>query len=342
MTFAARDPVEGEPPARVSTIELFFDLVFVFTITQVTQVIVRSPDAGGVGRAAVELWIVFWMYAAFAWLTNTHDPDTPVRRAVVLLGMAAFFVVALAVPTALEPGAAAGGTLTFGLAYLAVVLVHAAGFLLFRGRAAIRQAARFLPPNLVAAGLVLGSAALPSDARVWPWLAAGLVQGVSPFFIGLGANFEINATHFGERHGLVILIVLGESLIGVALASESEPVAGHLVVGALVGLLVPTAMWWLYFGGDDDRAVDAMAAASPRQRPVWAITGYSFAHYVMIFGVLLFAAGTHGSAGELLHRGGPPPGGGAGGGGGGRVGGGGFGGGGGRSPAPPPPNDAPG
>ncbi|OHV35313.1 hypothetical protein BCD49_05095 [Pseudofrankia sp. EUN1h] len=285
-------------PSRVSTTELFFDLVFVFTVTQTTAVIVRSADLAGVGRAAVELSVIFWMYGGFAWLTNTNDPNTSGRRAVLLFGMAAFFVVAMAVPTAFH-----GGGITFGFAYLAVILVHAAGFIMFTGRAAYRAVARFLPSNLLSTGLIL--AAGFSGGRVVPvlWTMAALVQVVTPFLVRLESNFDINAAHFGERHGLVILIVLGESLVGVALASEESRIVPRLIAGALAGLVVLTVMWWWYFGGDDDRAVTAMRNADPRRRPILAITGYFLAHYIMIFGVLLLAAGIRLSSEDLLARG---------------------------------------
>lgn len=296
MTDLSRRPATA--PARVSTIELFFDLVFVFTVTQTTAVIARSADLAGVGRAAVELSVIFWMYGGFAWLTNTNDPNTPARRAVLLVGMAAFFVVSMAVPTAFH-----GGGVTFGLAYLAVVLVHAGGFIIFAGPTAYRGVARFLPWNLLSTGLI--RAAGFSHGRAVPvlWTVAALLQVSSPFVVRLENNFAINATHFGERHGLVILIVLGESLVGVALASDESRIVPRLLVGALAGLTVLTAMWWWYFGGDDERAVTAMEHADPARRPMLAITGYFVAHYIMIFGVLLLAAGIRLSSADLLARG---------------------------------------
>ena len=126
------------------------------------------------------------------------------------------------------------------------------------------------------------------------------MQLITPVVIRVGANFNINAAHFAERHGLVILIVLGESLVSVGLASEHERVDMRLAVGVLAGLLAAAVMWWMYFAGDDDRAAVAMDAAPPARRPMWAITGYFMAHFVMIFGILLLAAGTRLSVDDLL------------------------------------------
>lgn len=283
-------------PSRVSSVELFFDLVFVFTITQVTGVIDSSPNAVGVGRAAVELLIIFWMYGGFAWLTNTNAPNTLPRRAVLLAGMAAFFVVSLATPRALDDSG-----IVFAVAYLAVVVVHAVGFIVFQGHAALRSVLRFLPTNLLSGVLLVCAGFLNGRGVITLWVVAALVEVCSPSVMRLGTAFSINTAHFGERHGLVVIIVLGESVVGVASTSEHAHVSVHLVLGSLAGLLVLTTLWWLYFGtGDDECAVEAMNAAPATRRPIRAITGYFLAHYVMILGVLLLAAGLRLTTGEFF------------------------------------------
>ena len=287
----------ADPPVRVSTLELFFDLVFVFTITQVTAIMVESPDGSGVAQAAITMSIIYWMYGGYAWLTNARGPDTLTRRGILLAGMAAFFVCSLAVPSAFDEGG-----LAFAIGYLLVVLVHAAGFIVYAGAAAMRPVARLLSWNLLSAGLILGAAWAHGPADWILWGAAVGVQLITPIVIRVGQNFRINAVHFGERHGLVILIVLGESLVSVAVASEHQGVGPRLAIGVLVGLALATVMWWMYFGGDDERAVAAMEAAPAAKRPVWAITGYFLAHYVMIFGILMIAAGTHLGVHDLFER----------------------------------------
>jgi low temperature requirement protein LtrA len=282
-------------PARVSTLELFFDLVFVFTITHVAAIVVDAPDGSGVARGAITLSVIYWMYGGFAWLTNTNEPHTIERRAVLLAAMAAFFVCSLAVPTAFGSGG-----LAFALAYLVVVLVHAAGFVVYNGPAALRPVSRILPWNLLATGLLFAAAWAHGTVDWILWTAAVVIQLISPIVVRVGENFNINAAHFGERHGLVILIVLGESLVSIGLASEHERVDLRLAVGVLTGLLAAAAMWWMYFAGDDERAAAAMESAPPARRPVWAITGYFLAHFVMLFGILLVAAGTRISVAHLL------------------------------------------
>lgn len=285
----------ADSPLRVSTLELFFDLVFVFTITQVAAIVHETPTGSGIARAAITLSIIYWMYGGYAWLTNANSPDSPARRAVLLAAMAAFFACSLAVPTAFDASGVA-----FGLGYLTVVLVHAAGFIVYAGRAAIGPVARLLAWNLVSSGLVLAAGWAHGSADWILWGAAVAVQLITPIVIRVGQNFRVNAVHFGERHGLVILIVLGESLVSVALASEHEHVSLRLALGVLAGLLAAAAMWWMYFAHDDVRAAAAMDDAPAGQRPVRAITGYFLAHFLMIFGILLLAAGTRLSVEDLL------------------------------------------
>ena len=115
----ARVADDADAPVRVSTLELFFDLVFVFTITQLTAVIGEHTGAAGLARAVLMLGLIWWMYGAYAWLTNAVAPNSTPRRLLLLGGMAAFFVQALAIPTAFD-----GAGLAFGIGYLAVVVVH--------------------------------------------------------------------------------------------------------------------------------------------------------------------------------------------------------------------------
>jgi low temperature requirement protein LtrA len=284
----------GAAPSRVSTLELFFDLVFVFTITQVTEIIVDHPDAAGLSQAAIVLFVIFWMYGGYAWLTNASEPDTAARRLVLLGAMAAFFLASLSVPDAFGANGVA-----FGLAYLAVNVVHAIGFVVFAGLDALRPVLRLFGCNLISAGLVLAAGWVHGSADWVLWLAAVAVQLATPALAQTRRNYRINVEHFTERHGLVILIVLGESLINVALAEAHAIVTFRTAVGVFAGLLAAATIWWSYFVGDDDQASAALAAASPQRRAALAITGYFFAHLVMIYGILVLAAGIGLSAPDL-------------------------------------------
>jgi low temperature requirement protein LtrA len=280
--------------SRVSTLELFFDLVFVFTVTQVARIIEEHPHSvAAVAQAFVELLVIFWMYGGFAWLTNTLGSRSARQRAVLLAGMAAFFVTSLAVPRAFGHDGVA-----FGIAYLVLNVVHLGGFLL-RGSATLRAMLRIGATNLTAAVLIL-IAGFTDGGWHWPlWLAAVLVQIVPPLVTSSTASFDIGVAHFAERHGLMIIIVLGESLISVALAADALSVDMRLVVGALCGLAALAAMWWCYFTGDDDAAADAFARTPPQRRGRLALVGYDFPHVVMMAGIVGVAAGTRESLPDL-------------------------------------------
>src|SRR5215510_16159015 len=158
-------------PERVSTLELFFDLVFVFTITQVSTIIVQSPDVESVARAAIQLGVIYWMYDGYAWMTNAAGPDTWQRTLLLLVGMAGFFVCALAVP-----GAFGEDGLWFGLGYLTVTIVHLIGFLLRPGATPVASIYGMAPGNLISAGLVLAAAWTHGPANWVLWSSALVLQ----------------------------------------------------------------------------------------------------------------------------------------------------------------------
>ena len=272
---------------RVSTLELFFDLVFVFTITQVAEVIVHHPDATGISHAVLELTVLAWMFGGYAWLTNTAGSITTSCRSVLLAGMAGFFVCALAVPHAFDEDG-----VVFGIGYFAVNVIHLGG--LFLGTTPVRAVQRLAAFNLTSAGLVLAAGFVTGPMDWALWGGAILVQVATPFISRPDQGFVLNATHFAERHGLMILIVVGESLVSVGLAATaSEPHVGPaLILGALAGLAASSAMWWAYFAGEDERAARAHERATVRQRANQGLLGFGLAHLIMIFGAIAIAAAT--------------------------------------------------
>ncbi|GAA1885858.1 low temperature requirement protein A [Asanoa iriomotensis] len=284
MTEAAATPIE--PTVRVSTLELFFDLVFVFTITQLTDTLADHLDWGGLGQSLLMLAIIWWMYSGYAWLTNAMAPTSTYRRTLLLVGMAGFLVIALAIPEAFgETGWA------FGVGYLVVNLVHSALFLRSAGEAAVRAATTLAPLNLLSAGLVLAGGFLPSDQRAWWWGAALAVQFVTPYLARIG-GFTINAHHFVERHGLVMIIVIGESIVSIGLGFAGVDLDGSALLVALLGLGVAYYFWWAYFAGDEERSAQALAGITdPRRKALIAVFAWAYAHYPMIIGVVLFSAG---------------------------------------------------
>jgi low temperature requirement protein LtrA len=274
-----------EPAVRVSTLELFFDLVFVFTITQLTKALSDDLSVTGGLRIIVMLSVIMWMYGGYAWLTNAVIPNSRVRRTLLLIGMGGFLAIALAVPSAFG---AAGWV--FGLGYFVVNAVHT-GLFVAAGDAGVSRAMRSLGPfNLTSAGLILVGGFTPGAWRWALWTLAVLIVFASPYLNPIG-EFSISPAHFVERHGLVIIIALGESLVAIGAGAADLEIDLWLVTVAVLGLSLAYLMWWVYFGGDDARAEHALAAVDPRRRALVAIHAYSWAHLGLLLGIVAVATG---------------------------------------------------
>jgi low temperature requirement protein LtrA len=270
---------------RVSTLELFFDLVFVFTITQLTSVLAYETNLRGLAQVVVMLGVIWWMYGGYVWLTNVVSPDSAERRMVLLGGMTAFLVVALAVPHAFGSGGPA-----FGIAYLAVVSVHLGMFAKGTSARTLRAVLGIAPYNLATALLVLAGGIIGGTAQYVLWALAVALEWLTPRLIHGARGFEIAPGHFVERHGLVILIAIGESIVAVGVGASERPLDLELAFVAAVGLALSAALWWAYFGGDDARAETALAASSPERRPQLAIEAFGYWHFVLLLGVIAVAA----------------------------------------------------
>ena len=269
---------------RVSPLELFFDLVFVFTITQLTGSLAHHLTAGGLLQVLVMLAVIWWMYDAFIWLTNAMPPSTHGRRGLLLLGMAAFLVISLAIPHAFQ-----GSGVAFGWAYLIVVAVHTGMFA--ASGVAIASVLRMGGLNLLNTALVVTGGYLAGNAQLAVWAAAFALQFAIPRLVDL-PRFQLRADHFVERHGLIVIIAFGESVIAIGVGAGEAELSTALITTALLTLGVCVGLWWAYFGHDDDtRAEHHMAALSDARRNQLAVSVYNLGHYALLFGILLFAAG---------------------------------------------------
>ncbi|MEN3304835.1 MAG: hypothetical protein V7603_1037 [Micromonosporaceae bacterium] len=278
------DRPPGTPTIRVSTLELFLDLVFVFTITQLTARLSAGLTVTGLLRVMLMLAVIWWMYDGYAWLTNTVAPTNGWRRGLLVTGMAGFFTIALAIPD----GYASSGW-AFGIGYFVVNLVHS-GLFIVAGGQGVTVAMRGLGPlNLASASLVLAGGFLPDPWRTVTWCAAAAVQAASPFLHPIG-GFTISPAHFVERHGLVVIVTLGESVIAIGVGA-GEHLTVKLIVAALLGLVLAYYLWWAYFGGDDERAEHALAGiANTQHRARAAVLAFGYWHYFLLLGIVVLAA----------------------------------------------------
>lgn len=274
------------PVDRVSTLELFFDLVFVFTITQFTAMLAADFSWATGLRIVVMLGLIWWMYSGYAWLTNVVAPSSTYRRFLLLIGMAGFLVIALAIPAAFAPHDATGWA--FGIGYFVVNAVHTTLFISVGGA---KEAMRLIgPSNLLTATLILVGGFVPMPWRMGLWTGALVVQIISPYLRPIG-GFLIGPAHFVERHGLVIIVALGESLVAIGVGLSLHLEAGLLVV-AVLALTLSYFMWWAYFGGDEIRAEHAMAAITdPGRRARAALNAFGYAHWPMLLGIVAVSAG---------------------------------------------------
>jgi low temperature requirement protein LtrA len=279
---------QAEPPAdlplRVSTLELFFDLVFVFTITQLTGVLARDLTAVGALRVLLIFGVLWWMYGGYAWLTNARTPAALPERLLLLLGMAGFLVIGLAIPQAFTRR---GEGIALGLGYLLVVAVHGTLYLRLN-----RNILRVVPFSVASALLVIAAGATLGVAGYALWIAALAVQVLSPLIVSPQGRFAIQPAHFVERHGALIIVAFGESVADIGIGAAGHPVTAALITQAVLGLALAAALWWAYFGaGDDERAEEAMTRADPAARPGLALSAYFYAYIPMLLGIVALAAG---------------------------------------------------
>jgi low temperature requirement protein LtrA len=287
-------PSTEQRAPRVSTLELFFDLVFVFTLTRLTSVLADDLTVPGVLRVVLVVAIVMWMYGGYAWLTNTVTPDTRFRRTLVLVGMAGFLGIALAVPDAF------GGTgWLFGIGYFVVNAVHSGLIIASGGPGSVRAMTRLAPFNLTSATLILIGGFLPIGWRYGLWVLAVVVVLASPYLSPIN-SFPIAPAHFVERHGLLIIIALGESVVAIGVGAADQVIDVRLVVVAVLGLSLSYLMWWVYFGvadprdssGDtEDEVEQAFTAVEESRRGRVALEAFGWAHFGLLFGIVAVAAG---------------------------------------------------
>jgi low temperature requirement protein LtrA len=231
--------------------------------------------------------VLWWMYGGYAWLTNTRTPDRTPERLLLLVGMAGFLVVGLAIRNGFGDSRSAASGLWLGLGYLTVVCVH--GGLYYRVN---RNIIRIVPINLSSALLVLVAGLTSGLAAYLLWTAALAIQVLSPLVVRLGGRFEIAPAHFAERHGALVIVALGESVASVGIGAAAHPLDAQIVLAAVLGLAVSAALWWVYFGGaDDELAATAMTRAPRTRRPSLALSAYFYPHIPILLGVVGLAAG---------------------------------------------------
>ena len=272
---------------RVKPLELFFDLIFVFAITQVTSLVSDKPTWTGLAEGLLVLGMLWWAWAAYAWLTNTVDPDEGVVRLAMFGAMGAMLVASLAVP-----GAFAGDAVIFAAAYSGVRFAHIVLYVLGgRGdRELVAAVLRLVPSSLVASALLFTAAAFDGQAQRLTWAVALTIDLAGPL-LGRARGWYLSPGHFVERHALIVIIALGESIVALGVGAAGLPLDGGLLAAAVLGLAAACALWWAYFDVVALVAERKLHEAAGNAQLAMARDSYSYLHLPMVAGIVLFAVG---------------------------------------------------
>ena len=257
-----------------------------FAITQVTSLLAHEPTGRGVLRGMLVLVALWWAWTGYARLTSTMDVDEGGVRLAMLASMGAMLIVALAVPRAFGDDA-----VLFASGYLLVRILHIVLFAIVgRGdRDLVGAILRFAPTALAGASLLVLAGFLDGDARIVVWFVALAIDYVGAL-VGGGRGWRIAPEHFAERHGLIVLIALGESIVALGVGAGFELDAG-VIVAAVLGIVVVSALWWLYFDVAAILVRGRLAQARGVEQARLARDAYSYLHLPMVAGIVLFAFG---------------------------------------------------
>ncbi len=284
----------------VVPLELFFDLVFVLALTQCTALMADDPTWPGIVRGILVLSVLWWAWTGYAWLTSVVNPDEGIVRIALFAAMAAFLVVSLCVPEAFEDLG-----LLFAGAYAAVRIGQIVLFVLAsRDDPMLRRSVTGLAVSTaLAVGILVGAAFADGLLQGGLWALAVVLDLAGPFLFGAD-GWKLAPRHFAERHGLIVIIALGESIVAIGVGAQAGVGAG-VVVAAVLGIVVAAALWWLYF---DVVALVAerhlSRARVGREQNEIARDSYSYIHLPMVAGIVLVALGmkkTLEHVGDPLH-----------------------------------------
>jgi low temperature requirement protein LtrA len=274
---------------RTSPIELLWDLVFVFAVTQVSALLSGHLSWSGLGRAMIVLALVWWAWSAFVWAVNAQEEETPILRVILLAGMVLVFIAGLAIPRAFGPQAR-----LFAFAYSGVRLLHLGLYAdaARRGQASARAIAGFGATVLAGIALLIVGSFLGGWHRDVLWSAAVAIDYAGPGWLTrerLRGLQELAVAHFAERYALFVIICLGESIVAIGVGASGRALNAERVAAVTLGLLTIAGLWWTYFERSASLAEERIRAQA---NPVLAAAdAYSYLHLLLVAGIIIFAVG---------------------------------------------------
>ncbi len=279
------DPVMRSGDRAASTLELFFDLVYVYAITQVVGLLHDGHSVGTLAEGALIIWLLWWTWSIYTWTTNWTGTDGTRTRLVLLATMGVTLLMALTIPTAFGDG-----SIWFGVTYFTVrAMASALYWFSSTDYPAQREAfMTFAPTSLLAAGLVLVGGFLETPWLIALWVAAALLDLVAAAFAGRG-TWAIAGHHFAERNGLFIIVALGETIVGIGLSAAGVERDAVHIAAIIIGFAIAASLWWAYFHRAAVVLEEALVGALGKQPGRIARDAYSILHYPLVVGIVFYA-----------------------------------------------------
>jgi low temperature requirement protein LtrA len=290
------EPVEVEQ--EVTPLELFFDLVFVFAITQVTGFVSADATWTRLIEGLAILAVLWFAWEAYVWLANSAASDEGAVRVVLLFAMGALLILSLAVPRAFGDDG-----LVFGVAYFVVRAAHICAYLIVaRGDEQLRGVVlRLATTVLPGAALLVVAGALDGTAQALCWVGALAIDYGGLMVRGV-AGWRVAAKHFAERHGLIIIIALGESIVALGVGAGGLELDAGLITAALLGIAIAGAMWWAYFDLVALVAERRLRTAPRDEQVRIARDSFTYLHLPMVAGIVVFALGVKKTLAHVDHE----------------------------------------
>ncbi len=282
---------------RVTPLELFFDLVFVFAFTQVTTLLREEASWNGLARGLLLLSMLWWAWAAYAWLTNTLDPEEGTVRLAVFASIAAMLIASLAAPRAFGRDG-----VTFAVAYLVVRVLHLVLFSI-AGRDdpdLLGAVLRLVPSTAFGTGMLLVAGLLGGPARIWIWLVAVVTEYAGALF-GHMRGWRVSPHHFVERFAQIFLIALGESIVALGVGAGGVELDAGIITAALLGIAIAGALWWSYFDVVAIVGERVFRQADHAAQVRMARDSYTYLHLPMVAGIVIFAVGVKKTLAHVGH-----------------------------------------
>lgn len=297
--------------------ELFLDLVYVFAFIQVTELMTAVPNARGLFEGVVVLALLWWSWSCYAWLGSAFRAENAIARMMLLGAAASILVIAITVPVVFAdvPGGLSG-PVVFVTAYGVLRALNLGGFWMitrhdrvFRG-----QLVRLAVPAAVVLALLYAAAAVPpasadpaafQPVRTTLWVVAIVIDFGSGYLLDARHWLVRSAEHWADRFGLIILVALGSAIVSTGLSVTNRAVSTMTILATVLGLVLIAALWWAYFDVDATVGQRRVQSLSDGRRSRLALEAYTYAHLVMITGIVLVALGLRKTVAEVERFHGP-------------------------------------